>query len=117
MSNQRQQKENWQLNPKDSTGMYCLQRMAWGWRTNSEKNPAEYFKTFTVSVFFDKIHEYPGRYEIIQNNHVVAVVNKLTARINNLSKIEPEDLQQQSENVPTDSSLLLEHDTNKKRQN
>lgn len=82
------QRENWYIvGEKDGNGQYCLKRKAWEWHSE------EYKQGFTVAIIFTKIHEFKGRYEFIMNGIPIAILNKATARIRGLDKIQPDDIE------------------------
>ena len=86
------QRENWYImGEKDPQGQYCLKRKAWEWHSE------EYKQGFTVAIFFNKIHEFEGRYEFIRNGTPIAILNKSMARIRNLDKVDPHDITKQEE--------------------
>ena len=84
------QRENWYIiGEKDATGLYCLKRKAWEWRSE------EYKQGFTVAIFFNKIHEFEGRYEFIMNGTPIAILNKATARIKGLENVQTDDIKKE----------------------
>lgn len=83
----QQQRENWEItNTKDQTGLYALKRKAWEWRDE------ECIKSFSVAILFHEIHEYKKQYIFVRNGISMAILNKATARINNLSLIDKKDI-------------------------
>jgi hypothetical protein len=81
------QRENWYImGEKDPQGQYCLKRKAWEWRSE------EYKQGFTVAICFNKIHEYASRYEFVRDGIPIAILNKATARIKELDKVQAYDI-------------------------
>lgn len=82
-----ERKENWYLLGKDPDGLYCLRRSV------------DYGKSFSAAIFFDKIHEYNTRYELLRREFVIAVLYKKTARVNGISAVEESDIKEMGLNA------------------
>ncbi|MDD5454019.1 MAG: hypothetical protein PHW62_00765 [Candidatus Ratteibacteria bacterium] len=82
------QKENWYIAAeKDTDGLYCLKKKAREWIRKKNK------QGFTLAIFFHKIHEYKARYEFIRNDTPIAILNKVTAQIRDLDKVQADDIE------------------------
>lgn len=73
-------RRNWYLHGKDTDRLYCI------------KQDANHGKSFSAAIFFDKMHDYQHRYELLRNGAVIAILFKENARIVGAHKMEDTDV-------------------------